>query len=101
MRLDIFPALLLTGLMLAGSGEAQTSGDSARCNINSDPAIVIRSCTAVINANPTRHDQVSLALSNRAVAYEKLGQNDRAMADLDEAIKQDSTSSTEIRRAQS
>jgi hypothetical protein len=50
-----------------------------------DPAIVIPACTAVITANPSRPTD-KLALSNRAVAYEKIGQNDRAMADLDEAI---------------
>jgi len=33
----------------------------------------------------------SLALSNRGVAYEKLGQLDRAMADFNEAIRRDST----------
>ena len=88
MRLGVSLIALLCGLGFAGDGVAQTNNRMAQCE-GSDPALVIPACTAIITTNPTRPDLMSLALSNRAVAYEKLGQNDRAMADLDEAIKRD------------
>ena len=88
LRLSPSLIVLLSGLVLAGSVAAQTNTRMAQCE-GSDPALVIPACTAVIASSQSSHDLVSLALSNRAVAYEKLGQNDRAMTDLDEAIKRD------------
>ena len=88
LRLGTSLTVLLCGLVLAGSVAAQTNTQMAQCN-GSDPALVILGCTGVIASSQSSPELISLALSNRAVAYETRGQNDRAMADLDEAIKRD------------
>src|SRR5215472_2571557 len=83
-------AVLLFGLLFAGSALAQTDAQKAQCDgLGADPDLVIRGCTAIIASPQSSGASVSLALSNRAVAYEARGRNDLAMADLDEAIKRD------------
>src|SRR4051812_4149584 len=88
LRTRIALIALFCASWFAGAAAAQTNSRMAQCE-GSDPAGVIPACTAVITSAQSSHDLVSLALSNRAIAYEKLGQNDRAMTDLDEAIKRD------------
>src|SRR2546423_4220348 len=87
MRARTF-ALAVSGLISAASAAAQTDAVSARCD-SLDPKIAISACTAVIDSPATSAANVSLALTARALAYEKTGRNDLAMADLERAIARD------------
>jgi len=53
------------------------------------PAEVIEACTQIINLKPTKPLEYALAYSNRAVAEDSLGQDDKANADLREAHRID------------
>src|ERR1700688_836972 len=83
-------AVLLSCLMFDGSVAAQTKTQLAQC-ADRNPDVVILGCTRVIASRDASAEFISLALNNRAVAYEARGRNDLAMADLNEAIKRDST----------
>src|SRR5262249_21979685 len=50
---------------------------------------VIKACTEVIEAKQDPRDRLSMAFNNRGYAYARLGEFDRAMADLNEALKLD------------
>src|SRR5438270_4695740 len=83
-----FIALVVSGILFAGSAAAQIGAESARCD-STDPQIAITACSVVINSPASSGANVSLALTARALAYEKTGRNDLAMADLDRAIVRD------------
>src|ERR1700732_893273 len=81
-------AVLVFCQSIAGAVAAQTNAQITECN-GSEPELVIHGCTGVILSKQASSQSLSLALSNRGVAFEKRGRNDLAMADLQEAIKRD------------
>jgi tetratricopeptide (TPR) repeat protein len=89
------PGLVL--LQIAGFGclaAAQTPvayiPDAQRC-FSHDPDTAIAGCTAVIQAGRQSQEQMARAFSNRGSAYLRKRQYDRAIQDLDQAIKRDPT----------
>jgi hypothetical protein len=78
----------------AAPASAQTDAQNARC-ANEDPKLnlsdteVIAACTLIIDLKPKDVLVYALAYSNRAVAEDSLGQEDKANADLREAHRID------------
>src|SRR5450755_332792 len=61
-----------------------SSSQMLQCN-SPDPSRAIIGCTAIIQSSGIA-DLKSAAYSTRGLAYQKRGENDRAIADLDQAI---------------
>jgi tetratricopeptide (TPR) repeat protein len=77
-------ALLFVLMQIAGFSGAATAQnvDQQQC-IASDPDLSISRCTAMIQ---TGHN-LAVAFSSRGTAYARKGQYDRAIEDLDQAIR--------------
>src|ERR1700684_3655002 len=60
-----------------------------QCDSPQDPAAAILDCTRSINSGKWKGHQLAAYYSNRAAAYHEQGDRDRAMADLNEAIRLD------------
>jgi tetratricopeptide (TPR) repeat protein len=76
----------------APSARAQASTDQVQC-ANQDralaPDLMIKSCTALIDGGTQSGRLLSAAHYNRGLAYRGTGDNDRAVADFNEAIRAD------------
>jgi tetratricopeptide (TPR) repeat protein len=59
------------------------------CDSSQDPAAAIMDCTQSINSGKWKARHLAAFYSNRAAAYHDQGDNDRAIADLNEAIRLD------------
>src|ERR1700686_25236 len=59
------------------------------CDSPQDPAAAIIDCTQSINSGKWKGRYLAAFYSNRAAAYHEQGDNDRAIADLNEAIRLD------------
>jgi lipoprotein NlpI len=59
------------------------------CEAVSDPSTIISACSRIIDGNGETMHKRAIALANRASAYVKTGDNDRAIADANEAIRLD------------
>jgi tetratricopeptide (TPR) repeat protein len=68
---------------------ARISGDSNDCELTSDPNTIISACSRVINDTGATMHKRAIAFANRAYAYVKKGDSDRAIADANEAIRLD------------
>ena len=60
-----------------------------QCDSPDDPEAAIIDCTRSINSGKWKGSYLAAFYSNRAAAYHAKGDNDRAMADLSEAIRLD------------
>ncbi len=77
--------LLSAALALAMSAGAQ-AGPGEDCNQRADPDLTIRGCTAIIEGQ-VQVQEPAVAYVNRAVAFASKGDRNRAIADLDEAVR--------------
>jgi tetratricopeptide (TPR) repeat protein len=82
-------AALITATLLALPAIAQTQQQIDWCNGNTGatPELQISSCTAVIESGRHEGKNLANAFNNRGLAYNKKGQYDRAIQDLDQAIQ--------------
>lgn len=55
--------------------------------VGTDPAVAIKACTSVLDKRLELPEQLAVAYHARALAYAAKNQPDRALADLDEAIR--------------
>lgn len=85
------PAALLAVLVLVAWTEtvqADFNQEVRRCDWGGDhPDIRIISCTRNIRSGRFTGRNLAVAFTNRAIAYKKKGQWDKAIADYDEAIR--------------
>ena len=65
------------------------SAAADQCDSPQDPEASIIDCTRSINSGKWKGRYLAAFYSNRAVAYRDKGDNDRAIADLNEAIRLD------------
>jgi tetratricopeptide (TPR) repeat protein len=90
-----FTALIAVGLITVGSiaavpAGAQTSQQISGCSGGKDgPEQKIAACTAVIQSGRYSGKSLALVFNNRANGYLKKGDDDRAVADYDQALKLD------------
>ena len=62
---------------------------AADCDSPQDPAAAIIDCTRSINSGKWKGRYLAAFYSNRSAAYHEQGDNDRALADLNKAIRLD------------
>jgi tetratricopeptide (TPR) repeat protein len=75
--------IFITGFCGAATAE---SPDQERCAL-ADPELSISSCTAIIDSPQEPHERLAIAFYNRGTAYTAKNQYDRAVEDLDQAIR--------------
>jgi tetratricopeptide (TPR) repeat protein len=78
-------ALLFAVAVVSGAASAQTP-DQERCQAP-DPDLSIKGCTAVIQSGHETQQLLAIAFFYRGRAYARKSQFDRAIEDLDEAIR--------------
>ena len=89
MRISVPLARGIVLLVFAGLVFVVSQRDSDDCEVVSDPDRSILGCSRIIDGSgETRHKR-AVAFTNRAWAYLKKGDNDRAIADASEAIQLD------------
>ncbi len=72
------------------SARAQSASEQrTNCSGASTIALVIASCSAVIELNDEPPENLAIALNNRGIAYGRLGDTARAISDFDQAIRVD------------
>lgn len=95
MTRRIYPGLCVTRLLLAviliDPALAQTAKEIDQCSGREGPApdVIIQGCTAVIQAGADTAKKLAAAFNNRGVAYRYKGENDRALQDINQAIRLD------------
>src|SRR6516162_3312936 len=99
MRAGGLAVLLIVVFVLAGTAAAQDrDGQWQRCTLydqrgkvraGANLELVIDACTAIIQAGQETPKQLAFALANRGYAYRNKYAYDRAIQDLDQAIKLD------------
>jgi lipoprotein NlpI len=90
---EILVALALA-VLSSGTASAQDQRNARLCNtenVRLDLDLVIRSCTAVIDAQPSVPRDLAFATTNRGIAYARTGQHELAIKDFDRAIEVDAT----------
>jgi tetratricopeptide (TPR) repeat protein len=65
------------------------AADQSACDSPRDPEAAIIDCTQSINSGKWKGHYLAAFYNNRAAAYRAKGDNDRALADLNEAIRLD------------
>src|SRR2546423_1708891 len=93
MRSLPFLLTIVTAASLAGCPALAQSADPALCdqpNITSDQRIA--SCSVTVGNTQATPQQIAYALTERGWAYEDRTQHDRAMSDLNEALRLDPNS---------
>ncbi len=84
---------LLAGCMAAtvmvGAASAQTRDQNAATCKDGQPDAAIKACTALITGHTETQKGIAIAYNNRASAYINKKENDKAIADLDAAIRID------------
>jgi tetratricopeptide (TPR) repeat protein len=81
------PFALIQMAWFSGAATAQTP-DAQRC-FSHDPEVAIAGCTAMLQSGHETPEHMARAFSNRGGAYIRKGQYDRAIQDLDQAIRRD------------
>ena len=97
MRPALFALLVMAALPLAGRASAQAA-DPALCmaeNTTSDQRLA--ACSAVIADNRATPQELARIYAERAWAYEDKGQHERAMSDVNEALRIDPISAKAFR----
>ena len=79
---------LLGGLLLGQTAMADMADD---CEQTVDWYLKIQGCTQVIDSGEWSGSALSWAYSNRALAYQHLGDNNRALAEIDQALELEPT----------
>ena len=82
-------AVAACGLPSSLPAHALTQHDIDRCTENAKPNDAIAACTIVITSGRWKGKDLAGATYNRALAYRRAGDYDRALADLTDAIKAD------------
>jgi Flp pilus assembly protein TadD len=77
--------VLMHMVSFTGVAAAQTL-DQQRCFAR-DPDLSIGGCTAMIQSGQETQENLDRAFSHRGLAYARKGQHDRAIQDLDQAIR--------------
>src|SRR5258706_8884690 len=77
------------------TAQGASSAQMSQCN-SPDPARAIIGCSAIIQKSGPP-DLMGAVYSTRGLAYQKRGENDLAIADLDQAIKLDSKNAISLR----
>jgi tetratricopeptide (TPR) repeat protein len=91
MKFSVIAAALAAVLLTPiGSHAQQLSAEWERC-VNRgnqlDTDLQIGACTAIIQAGGETNDNLGVAFGNRGLAWRRKGDNVKAMADYDQAIK--------------
>jgi tetratricopeptide (TPR) repeat protein len=81
--------LSVIGVLLAGAAVAQTRDENAKTCAGDNPDASVAACTALIQGGQETDEGLAIAHNNRANAYINKGDNDRAIQDLDEAVRID------------
>jgi tetratricopeptide (TPR) repeat protein len=81
-------AFVLTQIAGFGGVAAAQTPDAQRCPSH-DPDVAIAGCTAMMQSGHETQEHITRAFSNRGGAYIRKGQYDRAIQDLDQAIRRD------------
>src|SRR5215472_7723732 len=91
MRAVLGAALLASAVAPLAAARAQQSDEMRLCTTASagTPEHRLESCTAVIEAGTETSQNLAIALYNRGSIYLSKPDNDRAIADFDEAIRLD------------
>ena len=80
--------LLIFTVLALGEAWATWNAEAAKCYVlNSDPDVIIRSCTFAIDSGQLAEQQVANALNNRGDAYARKEDYDRAIQDFNQAIR--------------
>jgi tetratricopeptide (TPR) repeat protein len=78
----------LAAVLLAGTANAQSRGESRERCTNATPDIAIVACTAMIrSAQQSTTESLASTFNNRGVAYVDKREYDRAIQDFDQVIK--------------
>jgi tetratricopeptide (TPR) repeat protein len=88
----LFLAVLAAAAGLAIAGSANADDDRLCAKATGD--VRIEACTRVIKSGRQTAKDLSWALNNRANAYARKGELDRAIADYDEIVRVDPTDAT-------
>ena len=81
-------ALLFVLMHIAGfSGAATAQNVDQQLCLAPDPDLSISRCTAMIQSGHETQQNLAVAFSDRGIAYARKGQYDRAIEDLDQAIR--------------
>src|SRR5262249_30723774 len=83
----IVAAIAACGLLPSVPAHALTQRDIDRCTETAKPADAIPACTTVITSGGWSGKALAWAYYNRGLAYRRAGDYDRALADLNDAIK--------------
>ena len=96
VRLAVLPIVVfvLAGTAAAQDRDGQWQGctlysEHGKVRANASLDLVIDACTAIIQANQETPKRLAFALANRGYAYRNKHDYDRAIQDLDQAIKLD------------
>jgi tetratricopeptide (TPR) repeat protein len=81
------PLALIQMAWFGGAAAAETP-EAQRC-FSHDPEVAIAGCTAMLQSGHETQEHITRAFSNRGGAYIRKGQYDRAIQDLDQAIRRD------------
>jgi tetratricopeptide (TPR) repeat protein len=81
-------AFVLTQIAGFGGVVAAQTPDAQRC-FSHDPDVAIAGCTAIMQSGHETQEYIARAFSNRGGAYLRERQYDRAIQDLDQAIRRD------------
>jgi tetratricopeptide (TPR) repeat protein len=84
---SMFVAAMVAAGIAASAALAQTRDQNAELCKNGDPDRAIAACTALIQGGTETTDGVAIAYNNRANAWINKDENDRAIQDLNEAIR--------------
>src|SRR5215467_3969259 len=74
---------------LSSVAMAQSSEQQQACEDHSDMDLVIRGCTALIDAGHESREHLAVVYNNRGYAWSRKGDATRAIADYDQAIRLD------------
>jgi len=71
---------------IMGAIAPAVAGDIADCNQSTDPVRQIRGCSGFIDSGASGNN-LAIAHANRGIAYDALGNTDRAIAEFDAALR--------------
>ncbi len=87
MHRGAFAVFFILTAMLAGPALGQTRQQNADHCRDNNPDLSIGGCTALIQSGHETNEALAVAFNNRGNAYLNKGDSNRAMADLNQAIK--------------
>lgn len=86
VRTSLAAGVLLAAVIPAGAQDATGEALSADCSQSESPILRIEACTRLIEGSEDGEGNPAWAFTNRALAYERTGRLDRALADLNTAL---------------